>query len=438
MPRMTCILYFVLILCCSLAGISHAAPSATNKFTIVRSEDPGTTQITLFLPYAFPSDLMGTTFGMGTVVKGYGQEQLLFGATVFGSTDAAAGTIIGMWDYRLPWLDTLYLSAMGSVGYYPRQRAYTALNRTGKDSEAGGNDSDPNDYMQHQGVDQWFDLKLEYVLPMGGLGQRRLPVYHLSDGILTSGATGRKGWNPWESGITTVVLKQYNRYQSYDTPGGIVSGTIHPIEIGIHYDNTDFPSNPSRGSAQYLALTRDFAWSNSDFTWTFLEFETSHYLDLGPSQTARQRVIALNGWTGDTLSYDTYPDSSGNIIRQNHAPFLAGSRLGGFWRMRGYDTNRFNDRSVVYACAEYRHTLRYNPIARIRWLDFLQMDWLQIVGFVEGGRVANQYNLSTLFSSWKTDIGLGLRAMVAGGIVRLDWARSSEGNHIWFMVGQPF
>ncbi len=421
-----------------LPGLCQALPSATNKFVIIRGEDPSNTKTTLFLPYAFPSESMGTTFGAGSIVKGYHQEQLLFGATVFGSSDAAGGVILGMWDYRLPGLDTLYFSAMGSAGYYPRQRAYTSLNGTGLDTEAGGNDSDENDYMEHDGFDKWFDYKFEYVFPIGGLGNRRIISYHTSDGMLKSGASGGFEWNPFTSGITTLMIKQYNRYQSYNTDNGTVSGTIHPIEVGLRYDNTDFTLNPSKGSSQYIALTRDFGWTGSETSWTFFEIEASKYFDLGPSKIARQRVIALNGWTGDTLSYKKASTGGGDTVLQNNAPFLAGARLGGFWRMRGYDANRFNDRSVVYASAEYRHTLFYNPIADISWLRFLQLDWFQIVGFVEGGRVANEYKPSTLFSHWKTDFGLGIRAMVASGIVRLDYAYSDEGSHVWFMVGQPF
>ncbi len=415
-----------------------ALPPATNKYIAIRSEDPSDSKTTLFLPYIFPSDSMGTTFGAGAAVKGYHQKQLLFGVTIFGSTDAAGGVVAGMWDYRLPWLDNLYFSAIGSAGYYPRQRAYTSNGRTGNDAEAGGNDSRKNDFIEHDGFDKWFDYKFEYVFPIGGLGKRRIVTYHLYDGILKSGATGGDVWNPMTSGITTLVVKQSNRYQSFNTDTGTVSGTIHPIEIGLRYDNTDFTPNPSKGSSQYIALTHDFGWAGSESSWTFVELEVSKYFDLGPSATARQRVIALNGWTGDTISYSAESGNSGDIIRQNHAPFLAGARLGGFWRMRGYDANRFNDRSVIYTCAEYRHTLIKNPISNISWLRFLQLDWFQLVGFIEGGRVASKYNASTLFSNWKKDIGFGLRAMVAGGIVRLDYAYSDEGSHAWFMVGQPF
>lgn len=106
--------------------------------------------------------------------------------------------------------------------------------------------------------------------------------------------------------------------------------------------------------------------------------------------------------------------------------------------MRAYPFYRFSDRSAIYSSAEYRYTLRWNPIGETRWLRFLKMDWMQLAGFVEGGRVAREYTLSALTSDWQADAGVGFRAMVAGSIVRLDVAGSNEGLGFWFMVGQPF
>jgi outer membrane translocation and assembly module TamA len=110
--------------------------------------------------------------------------------------------------------------------------------------------------------------------------------------------------------------------------------------------------------------------------------------------------------------------------------------LGGFYRMRGYPVDRFNDRSVLYTAAEYRYTLDWNPLGNISWLRFLQSDWLQLVGFIEGGRVANEYG--DLFEDWKVDGGVGIRSMFAGAVVRLDVGVSEESTSAWVMFGHPF
>ena len=131
-------------------------------------------------------------------------------------------------------------------------------------------------------------------------------------------------------------------------------------------------------------------------------------------------------------------DDAGNNLVTNNAPFLDGATLSGMYRLRGFRKNRFHDKAAIYATAEYRMTLDYNPIANVRWLNFLHLDWLQTVFYVEGGRVSPTLHRDTLFSDWKTDVGVSLRALTAGIVVRLDFTQSKEGTSTWLMVGHPF
>ena len=119
-------------------------------------------------------------------------------------------------------------------------------------------------------------------------------------------------------------------------------------------------------------------------------------------------------------------------------PFMEGASLGGFYRMRGFRDSRFHDKAVVYATAEYRYTLQHNPIENVQWLRFLNLDWFQLVGFVEGGRVAPEYKADVLFEDWKSDVGFSLRALTGGIVVRFDVGFSDEGSNMWVMVGHPF
>jgi outer membrane protein assembly factor BamA len=344
-----------------------------------------------------------------------------------------------MWDYRFPWLERLYLSAVSSVGYYPRKRAYSFPFFQPGSVRPGSNDSDDGQYVQTPGRDNWLDIKLEYVLPFGAAKKSGMRAYRLQKGILQSEPSGGSVWNPLESGVTVLMLKQYNRYQSYEPENHPeVDGTIHPLQFGLYYDNTDFPANPSFGSSQFLAYTYDFAWLDSEEEWDFIEFEASRYFSLGASDWARQRVIALNAWTGYSLSWDEEMDENGNIRISHRPPYFDGATLGGFYRMRGYESHRFNDRAVIYATAEYRYTLDWNPFAGVSWLRFLQTDWFQLVGFIEGGRVADDYDLSDLFSEWKADAGIGIRTLMAGAVIRLDIGASDEGVNGWVMFGHPF
>ena len=235
-----------------------------------------------------------------------------------------------------------------------------------------------------------------------------------------------------------MFLGQTSRYQSYNTDDLTYDGDTFPFRFGYLYNNTDFASNPSRGSYQYISYSQDFSDDSDASNWSFIEFEASKYFDLGSSETARQRVVALNFWTGTSPSWSEEVTDEGETIIEDNPPFFEGATLGGFYRLRGYPDNRFNDRSVIYTTAEYRHTLKWNPVAGVSWLRWLKLDWFQLVGFVEGGRVAGEYELDELFSDWKADAGLGLRAMCAGAVVRLDVAVSEEGTNAWVMFGHPF
>jgi len=417
----------------------YARPEASTKFSTTREENPNGSKNTLILPYAFPSESLGFSVGVGGGMKGYGQDQLLIGGTALGSFDGAGIGVLGMWDYNLPWFKRLFFSAIGSVGYYPAQRAYAYPFFTPGETRPGSNDSDQDDYVETEGWDNWSDFKLEYVLPIGSAKDSGILAYTTRQGMLISEPSGGETWNPLKSGVTVLLLHQYNRYQTYEPEElGEVDVTVHPFRLGLYYNNTDFPTNPSQGSTQYVAVTHDFAWLESDDIWTFVEFEASKYFSLGETDWARQRVIALNLWTGDAPSWEEHLTPEGNIYTTGSPTFNDGATLGGFYRMRGYPQNRFHDRSVIYTSAEYRYTLDWNPLAAISWLRFLHTDWLQLVGFVEGGRVANEYDFSELFSDWKVDGGLGLRAMMAGGVVRLDVGASDEGVNAWVMFAQPF
>jgi len=70
--------------------------------------------------------------------------------------------------------------------------------------------------------------------------------------------------------------------------------------------------------------------------------------------------------------------------------------------------------------------------------NYLGLEWIQAVPFVEVGRVADEYDLGELHSDMKWDVGIGLRAWMKGFVLRVDTAGSQEGVGIQMMVGHPF
>jgi hypothetical protein len=106
--------------------------------------------------------------------------------------------------------------------------------------------------------------------------------------------------------------------------------------------------------------------------------------------------------------------------------------------MRAFPSNRFNDQAVMYYSAEYRMTLRWNPIPRISFVVDAEVDWLQLVPFVEVGRVAPSWSLSELHEDMKWDVGIDLRGMIEMAVLRIGVAAGNEGAGMRAMVSHPF
>ena len=429
----------ILLWLCFPANLA-AAPAANVKTSIDRAETPDNVKEKLFLPYLFSTDSMGLNIGIGAMFSGYYQDQMTIGGTIFGG-DVSEGAGLGVWNFKLPKTERFYLSTYGFLGYYPDQRAYAGGGREYIPAGTplpGSNESSNQQFLEADGASNWFDIKLEYALPIGATRGKGRVEYKLKDGLLISEPSGGGSWNPLESGATVVVLRQFNRYQSFEFVDEELDGTIHAVELGILYDNTDFSVNPSTGSSQYFSVSHDAAWLDSDHEWTFMNLDISKYFSFGESEYASQRILAFNFWSGYSPSWELEYDDQGGRIVTGGAPYNEGATLGGFYRMRGFDQNRFHDKASIYTAEEYRYPLKNNPVEDIHWLRFLRLDWFQLVGFAEAGRVAPEYTASELLSDLKFDYGVSLRALTAGIVIRFDIAHSQESTNAWVMVDHPF
>ncbi len=79
-----------------------------------------------------------------------------------------------------------------------------------------------------------------------------------------------------------------------------------------------------------------------------------------------------------------------------------------------------------------------NGLNQLPLLKHLEIDWWQLAGFIEAGRVAPGYNRELFTQDLKWDVGLSFRVMSFRQPLRLDWAVSEEGSSIWAMYSQPF
>ena len=347
-----------------------------------------------------------------------------------------SGGFIYFSDFKLPYTNRLLFSLIGLKSYFPKQNYYID----------GSNDSNEDDVFITSGDSDFFNTEFKYVLPIGEGLENPDGLYTLQDGF----AIGREGYGngiPFVTGRTYLGLKTF--YQSDNTDNteewqdsiwwkndaSLPTWNTNGLRFFLTHDNTDFDLNPSRGYHFELQYSKDFGKGDSLQSWDFLEFKYNQYFNLDTFSFTKQNVLALSVWTGYSFSWDNDNEIAPGFDA-HRPPLWEGGRLGGYNRMRGYDINRFSDKAVFYATAEYRAVLDWNPLRKNDYIP-VAVDWFQVVGFVEAGRVNDQYNFD-LLSDMKYDVGISLRAMVAQLPVRLDVAYGDEGINVWVMVKQPF
>jgi outer membrane protein assembly factor BamA len=392
-----------------------------------------------WLPYLFATDSLGTAVGVGGFTAGTIQPQ----ASIFGTgfvTSNKSALLSGMLtNFRLGdsrfFTDTFLL-----LDHFTDQRFYVDLDLDPSQPKAGSNDSDPDDFVSGISDEVTFEFAVNYALPIGNAKEDAISVYHLKNGLLKEGPQGGNAWNPMTSGKTTLATRFFYTYRDLSDFDAEQSDQLESrtngLDFWIEYDNTDFPRNPSRGSRQQFMVSRDFGWFDSSNSWTNLELDMSKYFNLGQSGWFKQQVLALDFWTSTTPTWETNPDNPQQVTHR--PPPNYGSELGGFDRMRAYPSGRFRDKSAVYYAAELRLIPEYQPLHELPIIKYFEIDWWQIVPFVEAGRVAPEYNSDLFFKDLKVDAGIGLRLMAFRTVVRLDWAISDEGSSVWAMVSQPF
>jgi hypothetical protein len=390
----------------------------------------------LSLPYAFYNENFGFAGAYVYAVTGYPQKQAaLISTAMAGTNGSAMGFLMGR-DLQMPVLDRLFLDAVVQAGYFQDAHVYVDGNPSYPDDRAGSNSSNKKDYVTSDGSwDNFFRLRFKYLLPMGHGLDTIISTQVVDQGLLVEGATGGESWNPFKSGLTYLELKPFYRMQQVRSDDVREDLRTNGLEVSLFRDNRDFRFNPSKGSAVRLTFSRDFGWFNSSGSWTAVNTEIDKYVSLGKSDWFRQRVFAFDFWT----SYSPTWDEKENGTIEHRPPSYAGATLGGLWRLRGYPSQRFSDKAAIYYAAEYRMIPRWNPFENWTWLQkYVGVQWLQFVPFVEVGRVAPHWSISSLHEDMKWDAGFGLRLWAKGIVVRIDSAVSDEEFAVQMMVAQPF
>ncbi len=388
----------------------------------------------LSLPYAFYNETFGATGGWVIGRIGYPQPNARVLGTVMAGSEGSQLAFLMAQDLRFSGLDRLFVDPVLSFGHYADADTYIDGNPGFPGQRAGTNGSDEDNFLSGNVSDVFSRVRFKYLLPIGHGRDQVVPDYKVLDGELYSGATGAESLDPFGSGRSYLEVRPFQRALEID--GDTFDGDIRTngLDLAYFWDNRDFPYNPSRGTGARLQVSRDFGLFDSSDSWTVVQAEIDAYRGYGGSAWFRKRVLAFDFWTADTPSWEI----DGEEIR-HRSPAYTGATLGGLWRMRGYPAQRFNDRSAIYYSAELRLTPHWNPFDSWSAVqERLGIEWIQVVPFVEIGRVADSYGFGELHSDMKWDAGTGLRAWVQGFVVRADAAFSDEGLRVQMMIGQPF
>jgi hypothetical protein len=396
-----------------------------------------------WLPYFFATDSLGTAIGVAGFTAGVTQPQTSMFGTLFVTSNNSILASGALNNYRLSEKSRVLVDTFVLLDRFTDQRFYGGDTLAG-DTFAGSNDSNPDSYATGSSDEITFSVNFKYRFPWGSLRDDPIAVYRLKNGLLKEGPPGGGTWNPLTHGQTTAGAKFF--YTNRDLSNYVlnqfpdtsfdekIEARTNGVKLWLEHNNTDFTRNPSRGSRQVLSLHQDFGWFDSSDSWTNIQIDLSKYFDLGASDWFRQKVIALNFWTADTLDWERKPD--GNV---NHRPPPGyGSELGDYDRLRSYSRSRFRDKSAVYYTAELRLIPGTQPLRDLPLINYFEIDWWQIVPFIEAGRVGPQYNTDLYYKDLKWDAGVGIRLMAFRTVVRLDIAVGDEGASAWAMISQPF
>jgi len=391
-------------------------------------------QQTLNLPYAFYNENFGFAAGYVYGRVGSPQKQSLLLASAILGTKGGMGFLVGR-DIQMPRIERLFFDPIVSVGYFSDNESYVDGNPGFPFERAGSNDSDEDNFVEGDGWDNFFRLNFKYLLPIGDGRDEIITTYKIKDGLLISEPRGGSSLNPFKSGRSYLEMRPFYRSQEID--GDDIDTTVktNGLDLSLFWDNRDFNANPSKGFGFRSKASRDFGWFNSSDSWTNLEGELDVYFPLKLGSWQRKSVLALNHWTSYSPTWDEKTDDQ----ITNRPPAYSGSTLGGLWRMRGFPSQRFNDKAAIYYAAELRLIPEWNPFNNWpRVQKYVGIKWLQFVPFVEVGRVASEWRFSDLHSDMKWDAGLGVRAWAQGIVIRIDTAYSNEGVGLQMMIAQPF
>jgi hypothetical protein len=391
------------------------------------------------IPYAFSNANTGPAAAAALVASGYVQPQMVFVGNAFASTNGSSNLFLTALDYQVPGIDRLFIDTKFMYADWGEADSYQNGNPAFPNGGAGTNDSDKDNFVTVEGDDLQYRIKLKYLLPIGNGEEEPIHTFRVRNGMLVPGSeAGGGAFNPFASGRTTIDLEWFFRDQDVkDDDENNYTNITSGLKFGLDYDNTDWFSNPSRGTRTRLTFARDWGAERDSRTWSSVQLQHSAYFSLPHGENVRQRILALDFWYSDVPTWNSSHTIDGKKIF-HRAPLYEGSSIGGLDRQRGFAQDRFHDRSAINYAVEFRQMPANNPFMRIPLVNKLNIPWWQWVVFAEAGRVAEKPAFSTLHEDMKFSAGAGVRLLVEGLVIRLDVAGSEEGSEVQMFFSHTF
>ncbi|MBD1576315.1 MULTISPECIES: BamA/TamA family outer membrane protein [Vibrio] len=368
------------------------------------------------VPFGFISSSIGNSIGAAGVLKGAGQPQAALIGAGFVSDKGSYMTYLGGYNYQIAnnWL-------LNMDGYSARFKDYDYY--LGANSH---NNSNYDDSVESDGQESRLQASFRYILPIGLGAELGGAAGFAPTRDVTSA-------NPLKSGVSTLWIRPFYKTRDLDDYEDYESNSTWGVEIKADWDNRDDIRNTTTGSRTQLGLTYAPDLGN-DNPWTTWEFQNSQFWDLGSlGKLFNKQVLAFDFYTAGTPSWDN--GSAGN---EHRPPEYAGVRLGGIFRQRAFSGGRFTGRAAINYSLEYRVMPDWQPLQNWPIFDLYNVPWWQWVVFTDIGRVADDYDISTLHKDMQTSVGGAIRFQVEGVVVRTEMAWGDEESIFRVMINQPF
>ncbi len=216
-----------------------------------------------------------------------------------------------------------------------------------------------------------------------------------------------------------AVIDDYFRNRGIVNIPGLSGDELINLGLRFDHDTRNHKDDSTSGGRQKVGFGYHEGLQSSDARYFKYNAEASQYLSLG----SERRVLALHG----------YGEHNANLPDHN-VPFHQMARLGGFGdqpalshTLRGYDDNRFFDRSALLFNLEYRYRI---------W-EYREMKADTVI-FLDEGQVFSRLSKFQI-QNFRESYGIGLRFSAAHHILfSFEVAHGDEGTNFYVRSNAPF